>query len=148
MSFDPQSFLESSVNSSNDTKVIPVAIGEYQGIIEKITPRQWTSRDGATSGIAIDLIWMVEDAAEKERLGRETVTVKQGIMLDTNKAGALDMSSGKNVALGRLREAVGLNEPGQTFTFSMLPGMSAKINVTHRIVGDDTFAEVKGVAKL
>lgn len=148
MSFDPQSFLESAVNSSNDTKVIPVAIGEYQGIIEKVTPRQWTSREGTASGIAIDLIWLVEDAAEKERLGRDTVTVKQGIMLDTTSAGALDMSAGKNIGLGRLREAVGLNEPGQTFTFGMLPGMSAKINVTHRISGDDKFAEVKGVAKL
>lgn len=148
MSFDPQAFLDSSVSGANDTKVIPVPVGEYMGIIEKVLPRQWQSKDGSSSGIAIDIFWLVEDANVKSYLGRETVTCKQGIMLDTTASGSLDMSKGKNIGLGRLREAVGANDPSSNFSFSMLPGLSAKISVTHRISGEDTFAEVKGVAKL
>jgi len=148
MSFDAQSFLDSSVSTSNDTKLVPVPVGEYMGIIEKVSPRQWQSKDGSQTGIALDVIWLVEDAAVKEYLGRTTVTCKQGIMLDTTPQGGLDMSTGKNVGLGRLREAVGKNTPGEAFSFSMLPGLAAKISVKHRIADDETYAEVKAVARL
>lgn len=148
MSFDPQSFLDASITSALDTRTIPCPMGEYQGIIEKILPRQWTSKDGTSSGIAIDIFWMVEDQAVKAELGRDTVVVKQGLMLDTLAGGGLDTTKGKNIGLGRLREALGLNVEGQAFSFGQLPGSAAKITVTHRISGEDTFAEVKVVGKL
>lgn len=148
MSFDAQSFLDATVSSANDTEIIPVPVGEYFGIIDKVAPRQWQSKDGTKSGIALDIIWLVEDAGVKQQLGRETVTCKQGIMLDLNTSGGLDLSKGKNIGLGRLREAIGKNEEGQPFSFSMLPGLTAKISVTHRVSGEDTFAEVKAVAKM
>jgi hypothetical protein len=148
MSFDAQSFLDAAVTGSNDTKIIPCPVGEFQGIIEKVLPRQWQSKDGTQTGIALDVFWLVEDEGVKQALGRPTVTVKQGIMLDTTPQGGLDMSTGKNVGLGRLREAVGKNSPGEPFAFSMLPGLAAKISVSHRIVNEDVFADVKGVARL
>ena len=148
MPFDAQSFLDATVTSSNDTKITPVPVGEYMGIIEKVAPRQWQSKDGTQSGIALDVIWLVEDSGVKQLLGRDTVTCKQGIMLDLTAQGGLDLSKGKNVGLGRLREAVGKNNEGEPFAFSQLPGLSAKISVNHRISGEDVFAEVKAVAKL
>lgn len=148
MSFDADQFLSATVTGALDTKVIPVPIGEYQGVIEKIVPRQWQSKDGTTTGIALDIFWLVEDQGVKDYLNRETVTCKQGIMLDTDPQSGLDMSKGKNIGLGRLREAVGLNNPGEPFSFHQLPGQMAKINVQHRVNGEDTFAEVKAVAKL
>ena len=69
-------------------------------------------------------------------------------MLDTNPQGGLDMSAGKNVGLGRLREAVGKNDPDVAFSFHQLPGAAGKVSVTHRLVGEDTFAEIKAVTKL
>lgn len=148
MSFDSDLFLNSTITGANDTKVIPVPMGEYQGIIEKVVPRQWQSKDGSQTGISLDVHWLIEDAGVKAELGRDTVTCKQGIMLDTAPTGGLDMSKGKNVGLGRLREAIGMNDPSQPFSFHSLPGQSAKVNVQHRIVGEDTYAEVKAVAKL
>lgn len=148
MSFDAQSFLDSAVTASNDTKIIPCPVGEYQGLIEKIAPRQWQSKDGTQTGIAVDIFWSIEDQSVKSALGRDSVIVKQGLMLDTTPTGSLDTSTGKNVGLGRLREAVGKNTPGDAFAFNMLPGLMAKVNVTHRVVGEDIYAEVKGVAKL
>lgn len=148
MTFDANAFLDSAISGSNDTKVIPVPVGEYMGIIEKVSPRQWQSKDGTSSGVALDVIWLVEDANVKQYLGRDTVTCKQGIMLDLTPSGAVDNSKGKNIGLGRLREAVGKNNEGEQFSFSMLPGLSAKISVSHRIQGEDTYAEVKGVAKM
>ena len=148
MSFDANAFLESSVSSSNDTKIIPIPQGEYHGIIEKVAPRQWQSKDGSQTGIALDVFWAIEDQGVKEFLGRKEVSCKQGIMLDTTAQGGLDMSKGKNVGLGRLREAVGKNQEGEHFSFAMLPGLSAKVAVSHRIVGDETYSEVKGVTRL
>ena len=84
----------------------------------------------------------------KELLGRDKVTVRQGIMLDITDSGGLDMGKGRNIGLGRLREAIGLNTPGQPFSFSMVAGRVAKVNVSHRIDGENIYAEVKGVAKL
>jgi hypothetical protein len=148
MSFDAQSFLDSAITSSNDTKVTPVPVGEYMGIIEKVAPRQWQSKDGSQTGIALDVFWMIEDQGVKEFLGRQSVTCKQGIMLDTTPQGGLDSAKGKNIGLGRLREAVGKNNEGESFSFAMLPGLSAKVKVEHRVSGDETYSEVRGVAKL
>lgn len=149
MSFNPQEFLESAVTGSNSTKIIPCPEGEYQGIINKILPRQWVSKDGQTSGVAVDVLWNIEDQAVKQDLNRDEVVVKQGIMLDIAADGkSLDMSEGKNVALGRLREAIGLNDPRNPFSFAMLPGQSAKVKVTHRVSGEDTYAEIKMVVAL
>lgn len=148
MSFDPTSFLSASVTGANDTKVLPVPIGEYFGIIEKIDARAWQSKDGTKSGISLEVFWLVEDANVKAYLGRDTVTCRQGVMLDFTADGALDMSPGKNVNLGRLREAVGKNDPSEAFSFDMLPGLTAKIEVAHRVNGDDTYAEVKRASKL
>ena len=148
MSFDPQSFLDASVSGTNDTKITPVPVGEYMGIVEKVSPRQWQSKDGSQTGISLDVIWLIEDESVKEYLGRTSVSCKQGIMLDLTPQGGLDMSKGKNVGLGRLREAVGKNNPGEAFSFAMLPGAAAKVGVTHRVVGEDIYAEVKQVAKL
>jgi len=143
--FDPQAFLDASITEANDTKIIPVPMGEYLGVIEKVTPRTWQSKDGTQSGIAIDIVWLVEDTEVKAFLGRDEVKVKQGMMLDVLPDGRLDTSKGKNISLGRLREAVGLNEQGKAFSFQSLPGLTAKINVKHRLVDEDVFAEVKGV---
>lgn len=149
MSFDPQSFLDASITGALDTKIIPCPAGEYQAFITKIAPRQWQSKDGTQTGIALDVFWSIEDEGIKAQLDRKEVIVKQGLMLDMLPDGsALDVSSGKNVGLGRLREAVGKNSPGEVFSFQMLPGLGAKVSVTHRVSGEDTFAEVRGVAKL
>ena len=148
MSFDAQAFLDSTVTGSNDTKVIPVPVGEYTGIISKVVPRQWTSKDGTSSGISLDVLWSVEDEAVKSALGRSEVVCKQGIMLDTLANGSLDMAKGKNIGLGRLREALKLNDHKTKFSFAMLPGLAARISVTHRVAGEETYSEVKGVAQL
>ena len=147
--FNPEQFLDMQVTDSNDTKSIPVPAGEYTAVAEEVKCRQWQSKqDPSKSGLTLDITWSVDDAAVKELLGRDKVTVRQGIMLDITDSGGLDMGKGRNIGLGRLREAIGLNTPGQPFSFSMIAGRVAKVNVSHRIDGENIYAEVKGVAKL
>lgn len=147
--FNPEQFLDMQVTESNDTKTIPVPAGEYIAVVEDVKCRQWQSKaDPSKSGVTLDVTWSLDDGAVKELLGRDKVTVKQGLMLDITDSGGIDMGKGRNVGLGRLRDALNLNVPGQPFSFSMLNGRVAKISVSHRVVGEDIFADVKGVAKL
>lgn len=151
MSFDADSFLNSAVTGTNSTKIIPCPVGEYPGVIDSLKARQWQSQDGTKTGVALDVIWIVEDDGARQATGRESVTVKQGVMLDLDPNGALDMSEGKNVGLGRLRAATGLNNEGEAFSFNMLPGRMAKIKVGHRPDKNDAetiYAEVNAVAAL
>src|SRR5271163_4798164 len=108
--FDADSFLNSVVTGSNSTKVVPCPIGEYPAVIEKIAARQWQSQDGTKTGVALDVTWSIEDDEAKAATGRDVVTSRQGLMLDLTPDGAVDMGEGKNVGLGRLRAAVGLND--------------------------------------
>ena len=147
--FNPDQFLDMQIEGQNDTKIIPVPAGEYTAMIEEVKVRQWQSKaDPSKSGLTLDVQWSIDDASVKELLGRDKVTVKQGIMLDMTEQGGLDMGKGKNVGLGRLREALGLNVPGQAFSFPMLSGRVAKLTVAHRVDGEDIYAEVKMVAKV
>lgn len=133
MTFDVNSFLESSTTEANSTERQLVPAGEYTAFIEKVDARQWTSKaDPSKSGITLDITWNIDDEAVKQTLGRDKVTARQGIMLDITDAGSLDTGKGRNVGLGRLRTAVNLNEPGRPFAPSMLQGRPAKITVTHR----------------
>lgn len=144
--FNPDTFLQGSVTESNDTKKIPCPVGEYLAVAEKVEARQWQSKDGLKSGIALDITWSIDDPAVKEVTARENVTVRQGLMLDVLDGGGLDMSKGKNIGLGRVREALGLNTPGQPFAPSMIQGRMAKVTVSHRVDGEDIYDEVKKVA--
>lgn len=147
--FSPDQFLDMQVTESNDTKLVPIPVGEYIAVVSEVKARPWTSKsDPSKSGIALDVQWDIDDAGVKQLLGRDKVTVKQGVMLDMTESGGLDMGKGKNVGLGRLREACGLNQPGQPFSATMLTGRVAKVKVEHRVDGENIYSEVKQVAKM
>ena len=150
--FDPNTFLNMTTTESNSTSQTPVPVGEYIGVVDKVEARPWQKKDDpSVAGMALDILWSIDDANVKALLERDKVTVKQGIMLDITPEGGLDMGKGKNVGLGRLREALDLNQPGQPFGFSMLTGRAAKVAVKHRVDNknpENIFAEVSAVAKL
>lgn len=146
MTFDPNTFLNQTFDEALDTKVVPCPVGEYVGLAEKVDVKQWAAKDGSSSGLKIEILWDIQDENVKALLGRDTVRVPQQQMLDLTDSGALDFGKGKNVGLGRIREALGLNTPGEPFAFSMIQGRPAKVSVTHRINGEDIYNEIKKIA--
>lgn len=147
--FNPTSFLDTMITEANDTKLLPIPAGVYPATIEKVTVRQWTGKaDPTKSGLCLDVIWNLDDPNLQATLERDKISVKQGIMLDLTEAGGLDSGKGKNINLGRLREGVGCNTPGQPFSFNMLPGRQAKVDVSQRVDGENIYNDVKSVAKL
>jgi hypothetical protein len=146
--FDPASFLFATTEEASSTQSVPVPVGEYPAIITKVDARPWNSKDGTKSGLALDIIYELDDDALKTLLDRQKITVKQGIMLDMTDNGGLDNGKGKNVTLGRLREAVNQNTPGKPWSPSMLEGQICKVAVKHRVVEDNIYSEVGGTLRL
>lgn len=146
--FDPQTFLNTQYDEALDTKVVPCPVGEYLGLADKIDIRPWAAKDGSSSGLKAVILWDIQDDNVKQLLSRDRVIVPQEQMLDLTETGSLDFGKGKNVGLGRIREALDLNTPGQPFAFSMIQGRLAKCAVTHRAVGEDLYAEIKRIAKV
>jgi hypothetical protein len=146
--FDADSFMSTQVSEEFETRFVTVPEGEYPAVIDKVEINQWHSQAKGTSGLRLDVTWKIDDAEVSRITGLPSPTVRQGIMLDLTDSGGLATGQGKNINLGRLREAVGQNRSGQPWSFSMLAGQVARVKVSHRIYEGETYAEVKGVTKL
>lgn len=143
MNFNPDTFANSVIEGEMDTKRTPVPIGEYTAIIEDFKPR--TAKDSAL----LDITYMIDDAGVKQALGRDKVTCRQSIFLDIDESGGLDRGPGKNIQLGKLREAVGQNGPS-AWSPSMLVGQTLKVKVTHRSNPEtgDIYDQITGTSRL
>lgn len=141
--FNPDNFLNTETAEANATSFTPVPENEYTASIKEIKPRS------TDSGKAIlDVVWSIDDAAAAAATGITNPTVRQSIFLDITEAGGLDVGAGKNVQLGKVREALGQNAKGKTWRPGNLIGGVARVTVKHRLVGEDTYADIKGVAAL
>lgn len=144
--FDPDSFMNSEVEGANDTVVVPVPPGTYNAQIEEV---KFRTVGEAQDKHLIDVTYNLLDDEVKAALGRDKVTIRQSIWLDISN-GALDMSKGKNVGLGKLRAALDLNDPSKPFKLSMLHGGLCKIVTGLRADKTDPtiqYGEVKSVGR-
>lgn len=151
--FDPDTFMSSSTTEASETRIEPVPEGDYPAVIGgdegDVKVRQFNSARTGDTYTSLDVTWEIQDAQLAVQLGRKTLRVRQSIFLDLNESGGLAMGPGKNVSLGRLRDALGQNRPGQPWSPANLRGAGpALIKVKHRMVEEDVYDEVKGVAKL
>jgi hypothetical protein len=142
--FDTDSLLNSTFSDANATTYEPCPEGEYPAAVDTFKPRTFKNRDGEES-VVLDIFWLPQLSAEQEQaLGRKP-KVKQTLFLDTTPSGGLDMGKGKNIGLGRLREALGQNQPGKPWNFGMLMGGTAVVKVQHRMYEGNIFDEIKEV---
>lgn len=144
--FDPQAFLDTQTTEANDTRVIPCPIGEWQGTAANVEIKSGITKQGERAGepwTKLNVKWEIVGTEANQAVERDKITVTQGIMLDLTPQGGLDVGRGKNTQLGRLREAVGLNTPGQPFSFRMIIGRSAKLAVVHRESEGNLYDDVK-----
>ncbi len=149
--FDPNEFLADTVTGANDTKYIPVPQGEYPAIIKSVNARQMASKADASKMVTVaDVVFEIDDATVRTATGLDTPTVRQSVFLDLTPNGKLDMSKGKNIGLGKLREALGINDPNKPFSFSDLPGRAAIVGVEHTPGKNEgeVYANVSKVGKL
>lgn len=146
MSFDLDTFMNSVTTDAGSTVLEPVPFGEYEAFVDDIKVR--TTRTGK---VVMDLIWAISDQSLQEQLGRDKVTVRQSVFVDVSPSGGIDFNKGKNVQLGRVREALGQNKEGEAWSPMQLRGAGpARITVTQRMDDEtgNTYNDVKQVGRI
>ena len=147
MTIDVDQLLAGSVTGANSTTLLPIPEGEFHAVITEVSLRDFQYKKGPNSGMtgyALDITWEINDPQLKEHLKRAPV-VRQSMILDLN-GDSLDMSEGRNVALGRLRAAVKQNDPGRPWSPNQLKGSVAVIQTKQRMEGETTYTDVARVA--
>jgi len=149
MELNPEMLLESATKAAFDTKVAPCPEGDYTMLISKLDIRTGMNKNNEAYTM-LNVTLEVEDQAVREQLGRDKVFVQHSGMLDIIADPATDLpklddSKGKNIDLGRIREACDLNEPKKEFNMNMLLNRIVRGKVTHRSNEDtgEVYAEVK-----
>ena len=110
--FDPDAFAQTTIDTPMSTRYEPIPEIEYQAVVGEAKPKSTPNGNAL-----IEVRWEL-DAPDDDRAHNKRV--KQTIWLDIDQNGMLDCSKGKNVPLGRLREALGQNVG--TWNPSMLVG--------------------------
>ena len=146
--FDPNLFLDATTTEAL-TRRPPLPAGmDFVGTVgEPVTRRgtkdgkNWTAVD---FGIDVDL-GAYPDV--HKQLNADKVTLKYGFVLDLNDGGMIDWSVGKNNRLRKLREALGMNVPGQTFSMRSMQGRMVRVKIKHREFEGEMFEEIDSVSK-
>ena len=139
--FDADNFLNMQTAEQTSTEYLPIPDNEYTAVVHKLDVRT------PKGNHIIDITWKLDAPSVEEADGK---WVRQSIFLDITESGSLDSSKGKNVDLGRLREALGQNQPGRPWAPNMMLGQVALVNVKSRVDNDTgrIYHDVKGVAAL
>ena len=143
--FNPENFMNSTTSEANSTQYAQIAEGEYMASIATVTPRTT-----GTGKALLSVKWNVDDEAARQETGMAEPSVFQTVWLDVTESGGLDFGKGKNVQLGKLRDALGQNQAGKPWAPGMLVGGLAKVRVKHSIDKRDNVtlnAEVSAVTK-
>lgn len=156
LQFDPNAYLDLPIEVPLEKRP-PIPIGDYYATVKDLTARQWQSKDKyddagqLKSGLAYDVqleLQIPEATRTMIGLAAETITLKDGIMVDLTKDGAIDTAKGKNGQLRRYREALDMNKPGESFRPRAMVGRMLMVRVIHEIYQDQPQERVGGVAKI
>lgn len=146
--YDPKTFASMTFTGANSTETATLPVGEYKATITKHDIKPWQKRDDpSVGGLKLVVTGEVQHPELKSEMGREKSLVDYEVMLDLTPEGGLDMGKGKNVKLGKLREATNLNDATRPFSFDMLIGREISVTIKHDEYKGQLYAKVSGVAK-
>lgn len=152
MNFDAEAFQNAVVTEASSTSINPWPQGDYVVTIKKAEIRSGTIGRGDRTGQPWAGLSVQVEIGDRSQLPEGCAPTASGmVMLDLTDSGGLDMTKGRNVNLGRLREAAGLNTPGQPFSFPMLEGRTVKVSTGLRMDKDNPelqYTEIKGYKAL
>ena len=144
--FDPNTFGAMTFEGEMSTEAVPVPVGDWTFIIKKHKITAWQSKDDPNNkGLKVSFTCSTSDSDVVQKTEREENILTYEVMLDLKEDGGLDFGKGKNVRLGRLREATGLNEPGMRWSFDSFDGRTFLGKVGHDPYEGRLIAKIKDV---
>lgn len=139
--FDPDVFMQQTVDGPLETEFTLVPPGEYKASIsdfdrDAIEQIDFEYKKGPRAGTPgtmtkLTLPFVIDDDAVRAEMGRDTVSLTKAIILDLDDRGLPATGKNKNIELGRIRDAVGQRDTNP-WNLSMLRGAGPVIvKVTH-----------------
>ena len=145
--FDADQFLDVSIDEAN-TRRPPITAGlDYEAEIGEIKTASG-EKDGKSWVSMVVPLKISVPPDQQERLGTSEITLTDRVFLDLTDSGTLDNGVGKNRGQRQYRDATGLNNPGQPFSWRMLQGRRVKVKVGHEMYNNEPQERVQGVAKI
>lgn len=146
--FNPETFLDDDAGGVLSTERTLVPTGTYSNCyIKDVKPSEGIIGKGERAGepwARMVFVWVIDDDAVRQELNKSEVVLSQGIMLDLDSNGKLDEGKGRNIRLGKLRQALGINDgPVKWRDFI---GKPATIQVGHSIYNGNPVEDVIAVA--
>jgi hypothetical protein len=114
-SFDIDTFLSATLDAPLQIRMQPIPAKDYLAVVS--SHDKWLDVRPITEGkmagrVVADIHFDILDDEVKAKLGMETVRVRKSYFLDFTSDGRLDPGVNKNVQLGQLFEACGMNKSG------------------------------------
>lgn len=145
--FDPNVFLNQELSGASEVKYTPIPEGDYKGYIDDIGLDSYED----TPILVITYALLDDDNKLKTLLGLDKPTVQDRLFIDVNADGSIAFGPNKNVKLGRVREAVGQNDPKKKWQFNMLRGQGpVLLKITHtynKTTGEGPYSRVDRIVK-
>lgn len=140
--FDPEVFMQQTIDEPLETEFVLIPQGEYVAMIDDFTSEaiekiNFEYKKGARAGtpgsmLKLTLPFVIDDDNVKAILNRPKVMVSKQIILDMDEnGGGLDWGKNKNIDLGRIRSAVGQNEPGPWSIGKLAGAGPVMLKITH-----------------
>lgn len=137
--FNEESFLSASVETSFDTRRLPIPAGEYTAVIKDIKPRinVQGKKDPSMFYSFLDYeleIQLTPDAQQQMATDQTTIKRSYSVSIEFDDSGTkLASGKGKNVPLGKFREALRQNDSGKPWSPRDPIGKMITAKVTHRL---------------
>lgn len=139
--FDPETFMQQTIDAPLETEYALVPEGEYRATIDDFTSEafeqiDFTYKKGQRAGqpgtmTKFSCPFVIQDDAVKAEMGRDKVVVTKQINLDFDETGGIAKGKNRNIELGRVMSACGLNAQGSSV--SQLRGAGpVMVKVVHR----------------
>lgn len=146
--FNPDEFLAGAATAgplATTFEKIPVA--DYKATTKEFTrPRKFEAKDDKPAAVAVDLVWEIHDEPLRQRLGRQSLTVRQQFWLTLDADGKIASGKNENVRFGQFLDAVGANYGGNPFQASL--GKTALIHVIYEKDRNDPTREYERVERV
>jgi len=146
-SFDANTFLDSQISGKTSTERVLVEAGEYPANVVDLRSATGFSDKTQEPWARLDVVFEIDDEVQRHRTGRSRILMTYGVMLelDENEPDGLAKGKGKNVKLGKLREALGKND-GDTSPREFMH-CSARVLVKHEVYNNEPQEKISGVRK-
>lgn len=133
----------------NAVKRTPIPAGEYRAVVQDVELESIQGKKDPTKVyLKCNVTYNIDDAGLRETLKREKISISDGFLVDLTDSGSIDYSEDRNIRLGRLRRATGLNVPGQPWSFPMFKGRPLKIKIGHEMYEGEPQARVFNTTEL